>query len=273
MAGGSWFHAVIFGVFVCSGFCSLLYQVVWVRLAFSHFGVITPVFSCVLSVFMLGLGLGSLLGGSLARWCSGRLAVSPACLYGAVEGMIGLGAFVVPWLFQEGEDWLLNAGQATSSSSYLFASSVLIFVALLPWCTLMGATVPVMMAFIRQVEPRNSSSFSFLYLANVIGAMAGTILSALVLIELFGFRNTSMIAATINFLLAAVGMILAPCPSGRASGRVIACGGESMHCSRTRRCLSSGPSSAVAMKTESSITDRTKPAGTIRQPWWPLARE
>jgi predicted membrane-bound spermidine synthase len=209
-AGGSWFHVVVFCVFACSGFCSLLYQVVWVRLAFSHFGVITPVFSCVLSVFMFGLGLGSLLGGSWARWCSARLALSPAGLYGAIEGTIGFGAFAVPWLFQAGEDWLLKSGQAASSNSYLFASGILIFVALLPWCTLMGATIPVMMTFIRQVEPHNSSSFSFLYVANVIGAMAGTVLSALVLIELFGFRETSIIAAVVNFLLAAVGLALAP---------------------------------------------------------------
>jgi len=28
-------------MFSCSGFCSLVYQVVWVRLAFAHFGIIT----------------------------------------------------------------------------------------------------------------------------------------------------------------------------------------------------------------------------------------
>ena len=42
-----------------SGFCGLLYQVVWLRLAFAAFGVITPVLSIVLSVFMFGLSLGS----------------------------------------------------------------------------------------------------------------------------------------------------------------------------------------------------------------------
>src|SRR5215471_19352630 len=203
-------RAVIFVVFFCSGFCSLVYQVVWIRLAFSRFGVLTPVLSCVLSVFMLGLGVGSLLGGRWAQWWRRRVESSPAYLYAAIEGTIGLGAFAVPWLFQAGGEFLLNTRAGVSSGSYLLASGVLIFIAVLPWCFLMGATVPVMMSFIRQAAPRGSgSSFSFLYLANVMGAMAGTLLSALVLIELFGFRGTSTIAATINFMIAAISVVLA----------------------------------------------------------------
>ena len=99
----STFYATIFILFFCSGFCSLLYQVVWIRLAFSHFGVITPVLSCVLSVFMLGLGTGSLLGGRWASWWNARLGLSPASLYAAIEGLTGLGAFIVPWLFGLGD--------------------------------------------------------------------------------------------------------------------------------------------------------------------------
>jgi hypothetical protein len=44
---------------------------------------------------------------------------------------------------------------------------------------MMGATVPLMMSIIAQSDPANRSSFSFLYLANVIGAMAGTVITGL----------------------------------------------------------------------------------------------
>ena len=56
---------VLFLLFFASGFCGLLYQVVWTRLAFAAFGIITPVLSVVVSVFMLGLAIGSWAGG---RW-------------------------------------------------------------------------------------------------------------------------------------------------------------------------------------------------------------
>jgi len=199
---------ILFLLFFCSGFCSLLYQVVWVRMAFAHFGVITPVLSVVLSVFMLGLGLGSWLGGKWARWSSSRLKISPAYFYGAAEFVIATGAFVVPQLFRFGEAYLLRAGEA-SSTGYLLISAIFIVAAILPWCIMMGATFPLMMSFVRQRDPANQSSFSFLYVANVMGATAGTAMTALVLVELFGFSETSTIAAAINCLIAAVSFFLA----------------------------------------------------------------
>lgn len=199
---------ILFLLFFCSGFCSLLYQVVWVRMAFAHFGVITPVLSVVLSVFMLGLGLGSWLGGKWARWSSSRLKISPAYFYGAAEFVIATGAFVVPQLFRFGEAYLLSAGEA-SSTDYLLISAIFIVAAILPWCIMMGATFPLMMSFVRQTDPANQSSFSFLYVANVMGATAGTAMTALVLVELFGFSETSSIAAAINCSIAVVSFLLA----------------------------------------------------------------
>ena len=59
----AWF----FGLFLVSGFCSLVYEVVWLRLAMASFGVTTPLVSIVLSVFMAGLALGSWAVGRLSR--------------------------------------------------------------------------------------------------------------------------------------------------------------------------------------------------------------
>lgn len=195
-------------LFFFSGFCSLLYQVVWVRIAFARFGVITPVLSVVLSVFMLGLGIGSVLGGKVAQRWSHRLKISSAYLYVAAELVIGIGAFVVPLLFRAGEHYLLMTGEA-SSAGYMVLSGIFIVVAILPWCVMMGATFPLVMAFVRQIDPTNRNSFSFLYLANVVGAMVGTAATALVLVELFGFQGTYVIAAICNFLVAAASFILA----------------------------------------------------------------
>ena len=39
---------LLFELFFVSGFCGLLYQVVWVRLAFASFGIIAPVISVVI---------------------------------------------------------------------------------------------------------------------------------------------------------------------------------------------------------------------------------
>ncbi|MEI9960127.1 MAG: hypothetical protein WDM76_03040 [Limisphaerales bacterium] len=79
--------------------------------AFASFGIITPVLSVVLSVFMLGLAVGSWLGG---RWISSlakKTGLSAVLFYAGAELLIGLGAFVVPKLFAFGEYVLLSSGE------------------------------------------------------------------------------------------------------------------------------------------------------------------
>nr|WP_321983705.1 hypothetical protein [uncultured Lichenicoccus sp.] len=204
---------VLSALFFLSGFCSLVYQIIWLRMAFAHFGVITPVLSAVISVFMLGLGTGSLLAGRYGAALQARLGCSSVTLYGMTEILIGMGGLLVPWSMALGQHLLLD-GDAGGSARYLALSSVAIACSILPWCVLMGATLPLMMGFVstglRDPTGRigRTRSFSFLYRANVIGAAAGTLLSAGVLIEMLGFRGTGLVAALTNLLIGAVGIRL-----------------------------------------------------------------
>src|SRR5258706_7526586 len=164
---------VLFFLFFLSGFSSLVYQVVWTRMAFASFGIITPVLSVVLSVFMLGLAVGSWAGGRWIPALARKSGFSAFLFYAGAELLIGLGAFAVPKLFAVGEHLLLASGE-TDSFRYLSLSALVLAASILPWCVCMGATFPFMMAYIRERDSGNAESFSFLYLANVLGAMSGT---------------------------------------------------------------------------------------------------
>ncbi len=87
----NWF----FLFFFLSGFCSVLCELVWLRLAMAQFGVTTAMVSIVLSVFMAGLGLGSWAGG---LWSGRRHASSAPALrvYAIIELLIGVSAIIVP---------------------------------------------------------------------------------------------------------------------------------------------------------------------------------
>jgi spermidine synthase len=201
----------LFVLFFLSGFCGLVYQMVWMRLAFASFGIITPVLSVVLSV-------GAWAGGRIIPGLVRRTGVSAIYFYAGAEFIIGLGAFAVPKLFGMGAHMLLAAGQ-TDSFPYLFLSAAVLAAAILPWCVFMGATFPLMMAFVRERERESKESFSYLYLANVLGAMFGTMVTAFVLIEVLGFRNTLAFAAAANFIIAALSVDLGrryPAPSAEA---------------------------------------------------------
>ena len=80
-----------------------------------------------------------------------------------------------------------------NSFGYLLVSGLAIAVALLPWCILMGFTYPFMMTFVRESD-RTRHRVQLLYLANVIGAMTGTIVTAVVLIDFRIFTQYPAIA-------------------------------------------------------------------------------
>src|SRR6266581_2723985 len=136
---------VLFFLFFLSGFCGLVYQVVWTRMAFASFGIITPVLSVVISVFMLGLSVGAWLGGKWVNLMVKQTGLSAAIFYAISEFIIGLGAFAVPKLFFIGEKFLLAAG-GSDSVTYLSLSALVLASSILPWCVFMGATFPLMMA-------------------------------------------------------------------------------------------------------------------------------
>ena len=194
-----------FWFFLVSGFCSLVYEVVWLRLAMAEFGVTTATVSIVLSVFMAGLALGSWAAGRLAR----RLAAHPPGtilrVYAAAELLIGVSGVTVPAALALGRT-LLGAGGGGAewgSNAYYLASGAWIALALLPFCTCMGATFPLAIGAIGRLAPQQAGrSFSYLYVANVLGATLGTLMSAFVLIELLGFRGTLAVAAMLNAVLA-----------------------------------------------------------------------
>src|SRR5208337_2010621 len=193
--------------FFVSGFCSILYELVWLRLSMAQFGVTTPLVSTVLSMFMAGLGLGSWLAGRLVRDYDERTRISALWLYALTELLIGVSAILVPHELAVGRALLVRL-PLSSSLSYHLASGVCIGLTLLPWCACMGATIPVAMLAIRNRFPEKSErSFSFLYLANVLGAVAGSMIP-LLLIELYGFRGTLKVGAGLNLLLATAAVLL-----------------------------------------------------------------
>jgi spermidine synthase len=199
---------VLFLLFFFSGFSSLVYQVVWTRMAFASFGIIAPVLSVVLSVFMLGLAFGSWAGGRLIAPLVRTTGFSAALYYGGAEFLIGLGAFAVPKLFTISSRVLLPAGEM-DSFNYLLFSALALAISILPWCICMGTTFPFMMAYVRERDGANKDSFSFLYLANVLGAMSGVLYTAVVSIETLGFHRTLWVAAASNFTIAFISSCLA----------------------------------------------------------------
>src|SRR5262249_7488932 len=115
-------------LFLCSGMPALIYQIVWQRTLFLIYGVNSQSVAVVVGIFMLGLGLGSLIGGRLSQRYPDRGILLFACaeLGVAVFGLTSMRLF----------HWFAAFSSGASLPSVVFYTSILLLVP----TTLMGAT-------------------------------------------------------------------------------------------------------------------------------------
>lgn len=177
-------------VFFFSGLASLIYQVAWQRLLTIPYGVGAVSIALIVSVYMLGLGLGSLLGGRLSERIS-----RPYVLYAAVEGVLGVVGLISFRI-------ILSLGQLTAASDPVVSFACLFAFLCIP-TLLMGITLPLLTTIFTGATGDFVYSISRLYFINTLGASAGAVLTSYILVSLLGWNGCIYLAACINFVLAA----------------------------------------------------------------------
>ncbi|MCL4275467.1 MAG: fused MFS/spermidine synthase [Anaerolineales bacterium] len=184
-------------LFFLSGAAGLMYQTVWVRLLELYFGVTLTAITLIVSAYMAGLGLGSMIGGRIA----GK-SRNPILLYGIIEAVIGVFGILSPALI----NWL---GQNTAGSPYALVFFLSFALLLIP-TLLMGMTLPLLtQAFVKRME-NSGQVIGLLYGINTLGAAIGALASGYILIGWFGFGGTLLTAAIINFIVGAGAVPLKP---------------------------------------------------------------
>lgn len=180
-----------------SGMAALVYQVLWIKQLSLVVGVEVYAITTGISAFFAGLALGGLLFG---RWAD-RLS-RPLLLYALLEilvAVLGVGATVALSMAASPFAWL--------EQHIGLLAWVLPFVLVGIPALLMGGTLPVLVRSL-DIDPKAlSQAGGRLYAANTAGAIAGTLLTAFVLIATFGVRGSALVAAMLN-LVAAVGALL-----------------------------------------------------------------
>jgi len=186
-------------LFFLSGASALIYEVAWVRKFAVVAGGSTRSLTAVLAAYMGGLALGSYLGG---RYIDRRRS-RPFLVYGVLEGLVGVSAFLltflIPWLVP-----LLKVGRgALGADSFAFdffrflVSALVMFVP----TTLMGATFPVLIRGVLSSKARFGAVAGILYASNTLGAMAGSLLSSFLLIPALGLFRAIGVSALVNVLI------------------------------------------------------------------------
>jgi len=176
-------------LFFVSGVSALVYQFCWQRLLFASFGVDIDSVTIIVSVFMLGLGLGALVGGDLAD----RRPALALRFFALSELGIGVFGLFSPALIRGTGDLFVDAPHW----QMIIANFVLL---LIPTC-LMGATLPVLVAYVTRVWGNVGKSIGLLYQVNTFGAAFGVAVVGFVWFLLFELDTAIRVAAVLNILV------------------------------------------------------------------------
>lgn len=182
MPGRLWIYAV----FLLSGFAALLYQVVWQRALYAIYGINIESVTMVVTAFMLGLGVGSIVGGIVSKD-----AKRPVLLYfSLVELGIGVFGLVSLAIFHA-------VGNVTLGMGAVPTFIVTFLLVLLP-TMLMGSTLPLLVAHLVRENKNVGKSVGTLYFVNTLGSAFASAASVLFILGKAGQLGSTRIAALLN---------------------------------------------------------------------------
>jgi predicted membrane-bound spermidine synthase len=176
--------------FLFSGCAALIYQVSWQRALYGLIGVDMDSITIIVSVFMLGIGLGGMLGG----WLSDRYPLQRLRWYAGIELSIALYGAASLWLLQVLQNWL----EGSFLGSGAVGSAVASFIFLLLPTVLMGMTLPLLTMAFNERRANIGVSVGTLYFINTLGAAIGAALVPFVLLPLWTLPQVIHIAVAGN---------------------------------------------------------------------------
>jgi spermidine synthase len=203
-------YLLVLVCFVVSGFAGLLYETAWTREFSFVFGTSNLAVATVLAAYMGGLSLGAILAGRFMH----RIR-RPVLVYGVLELGIAASALAVPALIRAVSllyrplfattGMLPEEGGFASAVFYAIASFLILGIP----TTLMGATLPMLARHAIREQSQIGRRVGVLYATNTLGAIAGTITTAFLLLPELGLRNTVWVGAALNALVFAAAALLA----------------------------------------------------------------
>lgn len=202
-------HVAILVGIALSGFASLTYEVAWTRLLSLVLGSSVYAFTAMLTTFLLGIALGSLIVSKLAD----RIE-RPFAAFVVVQVCVAVGVLAVTPLFDRLPMLFLILFGKMGGSFWVFqlAEFLLCVVVMLLPTLFIGATLPLAAKAFTSRLDRVARSVGTVYASNTVGAIAGSFLAGFVLLPLVGTQKTILVASAVNVAVAVMILMLLPRP-------------------------------------------------------------
>ena len=188
--------------FGLSGAAAMVYENAWTRALTLVIGMSTYSFSVMLTTFLVGLGLGSLL---YARWWGTRQIGLAG--FGVLQLLIALSSLATIPLFEQLPLLFLRLrhGFGDSFQQFLTIQMLLSALVMIVPTLLLGATFPVVAHIYTRSLYVVGRSVGTAYASNTLGAIVGAFLGGFLFIPTIGVQHSIALGVVVN---AAVGVLL-----------------------------------------------------------------
>ena len=188
---------LVYAAIALSRMTALGAEVVWTRLFTLLLGGTTYTFSIILSVFLIGIGLGSSVGSYAARQL-----VRPRLALGLVQLALMAAIAWTAWqVTSQLPYWPTNPELTTRPWFQFQIDFVRCAWAILPAAFLWGASFPLALASVASPGQDAGRMVGRVYAANTVGAIVGALFTSLVIIAAVGTQQTQRML----IVLAAIG--------------------------------------------------------------------
>jgi spermidine synthase len=198
---GAWPVYVTIGL---SGMTALGAEVVWTRILSLLFGATVYTFSLILGAFLLGLGIGSSVGAGMARTIASPRKALGVCQLLLMAGIAWAGYSLTDAL----PNWPINPNLAPTSWFTFQLDFMRAIWTVLPAALLWGASFPLALAAVASKEQDTGHMVGGVYAANTVGAIIGSLATALVIIGSLGTQTAQRLLIALAAISAVV--MLAP---------------------------------------------------------------
>jgi spermidine synthase len=187
--------------FMVSGFLALLYEVAWSRALILVFGSSIYAFATILTTYLLGLALGSMMLGRLADRVK-----NPTALFAILQMVIGASVFFTTPLIGRLPDYFMIffSGKNVSWGGIAFSEFIVCFLLILLPTFASGASFPlVTRIFMNYRGFKAGRTVADVYTLNTLGGIFGSLVAGFIFIPTLGVEKTLLLGAGANFMVAA----------------------------------------------------------------------
>jgi len=194
-------YKLVLRIAALSGFCAMVYEVIWLRLLIPVLSSSTYSFTIILAAFITGITIGSFLTYKYAH-----KIVNPLRFVGLCQFSIVISIFLTLPLYEYLPYEIWKAVSApiempNDYSYYLFIQFTYVFLVLFIPTIFMGMSLPVLSRIAVSDINDSGKVIGRIFAVNTLGTVLGSLIAGLFLIPIFGILNTILITLAINLIL------------------------------------------------------------------------